>query len=305
MDLIARELHKPARRNYPTRRVELKGINDLYQADLVEMIPHAKINKNYKYILTMINCFSKYAIAKPLKTKSAANVAAVLAPILQKHKMRNFQTDQGKEFFNTSVAKLMQKHGINHYHTYSDKKASIIERLNRTLKSKMFEAFTAQGSYKWLHLLPRLIKVYNNSVHRTIQMKPNEVGSHNERDVLQAINTATFRRSVKIKPKFKVGDQVRVSRVKMTFTKAYIGNWSYEIFVVDTVVTSRPITYIIRDGRGELISGKFYEQELSKTNIPNLHLVQKVLKRKGDLLFVRWRGYDDSHNSWIHKNDIH
>jgi hypothetical protein len=304
MDLIARELHRPVRRNYLTRRVELKGITDLYQADLVEMIPYSRTNNGYKYILTMINCFTKYALAVPLKTKGAANVAQALTPILKKYKMRNLQTDQGSEFFNTSVASLTKKYGINHYHTNSEKKASIVERFNRTLKEKMWEAFTAQGNYKWVRLLPKLITLYNNTVHRTIGMKPSEVNSRNEKHVLKKINTATFRRNVKTKPKFKVGDPVRISKYKATFAKGYLPNWSNEVFVVHSVVASRPITYTLHDERGDLISGKFYEHELSKTKHPNVYLVQKVLKRKGDKVLVRWRGYDSTHDSWVKKTDI-
>lgn len=70
--VIATELHRPVRRNFARRAVELKGLYDLYQADLVEMIPHAKVNKGYKYLMTVINAFSKFAYAVPLKTKTGA-----------------------------------------------------------------------------------------------------------------------------------------------------------------------------------------------------------------------------------------
>lgn len=134
--VIAQELHKPARRNYPRRRVTLKGINDLYQADLVEMQPYAKYNKGYRYILTMINCFTKFAFAIPLKGKTGVEVAKVLEPILLKHKMKHLQTDEGKEWFNKDVKALVNRFKINHYATFSHLKASIVERFNRTIKQK-------------------------------------------------------------------------------------------------------------------------------------------------------------------------
>src|SRR5436190_5982665 len=157
---IAKELHRPARRNFPRRYVELKGVQDLYQADLVEMIPFSKSNKGFKYILTMINCFTKFAIAVPLKSKTAIEIENVLKQILPHHPMKHFQTDQGTEWFNSKVKLLLNKFNINHYHTFSEKKASIIERFNRTLKGRMWRKFSDQGSYRWLHLLPKLIDEY-------------------------------------------------------------------------------------------------------------------------------------------------
>lgn len=164
---IAEELHKPARKNYTRRKVTLKGIHDLYQADLVEMQPYAKLNKGYRYIMTMINCFTKFALAVPLKDKTGLEVVKALEPILAKHKMKNFQTDDGKEWFNKHVSKLINKYNINHYSTYSRLKASIVERFNRTLKSRMWKQFTAKGhmtGYLYCLILLRLITTRNTAL---------------------------------------------------------------------------------------------------------------------------------------------
>ena len=107
---IAMELHRPVRRNFPRRAVEVKGLHDLYQADLVEMIPHAKWNKGYKYLMTVINAFSKFAYAIPLKTKTGVEVARALEPILNKNKIKYLQTDQGKEYYNRTVQTLSLIH---------------------------------------------------------------------------------------------------------------------------------------------------------------------------------------------------
>ena len=299
---IARELHKQARVNYPTRYVELKGINDLYQGDLVEMIPFAKINKGYKYIMTIINCFSKYAIAIPLKTKKAFEIVAALTPVLKNHPMKHFQTDQGTEWFNTKVKSLLQKFNVNHYFTYSDKKASIVERFNRTLKGKMWKTFSEQGNYRWLELLRKLITNYNNTVHRTIKMKPRDVTKLNEKEVL--LNIIKNRKSFYVKPKFSVGDKVRISRIQKAFTKGYVPRWSNEIYTVHRVQPTRPVTYLLKDERGEVIKGGFYQQELSKTKYSNTFLVEKVIRRKGNKFLVRWLGFDKSHDSWIYKKDL-
>lgn len=304
---IAEELHRPARRNFLTRRVELKGIDDLYQADLVEMLPYARENRGYKYILTMINCFSKYAYAVPLKSKTAVEVASALQKVLKSlpNLPRHLQVDQGKEWYNAKVQNLLRENNnINLYSTFSEKKASIVERFNRTLKEKMWRQFTSQGSYKWLKMLPLLIETYNNTIHRTIRMKPNEVNKRNENKVLRAINSATFRKNTMKKSKFKVGDRVRINKYKKHFSKGYLPNWSNEIFIVSSVQPTRPITYLLKDERGELIKGSFYGEELNKTSLANVYLVEKVLRRKGDKVLVRWLGFDSSHDSWIDKKDI-
>lgn len=302
---IAEELHRPARRNYPTRRVELKGINDLYQADLVDMVKYSRINKGNRYLLTIINCFSKFAHAIPIKRKTGYNLAVALAPILKKHKMKLLQVDQGTEFYNKNVLDLMKKYGIKLYSTYSDKKASIIERFNRTLKTKMWRKFTEQGTYKWVDILPKLIKEYNNTVHRSIGMKPVQVNNKNEDTVLRNINKATYRsKEGDSKPKYKVGDHVRISKYKKQFDKGYLPNWSNEIFTIIKVNQTRPVTYILKDVRGETIKGTFYEQEINKTKVGEVYLVEKVLRKKGNKALVRWLGFDSSHDSWVNVNDI-
>lgn len=300
MEAVAKELHRPARRNYVRRKVTLKGIRDLYQADLVEMIPYAKVNRGMRYILTMLNCFTKFAFAIPLKNKTGVEVAKALEPILKKHKMKNFQTDQGKEWFNTHVGKLMKKYNINHYATYSDLKASIVERLNRTLKEKMWTKFTAKGSYEWLSVLPEIMKQYNSTKHSTIGMKPKDVRQKHVKSILTRLDS----KLKKPTPKFKVGDKVRISKYKRTFSKGYLGNWTNEIFTVYAVKPTRPVTYILQDFKGEVLKGGFYEQELSASKTGEIYLVDKVLRRKGKKLLVRWRGFDKKHDSWVNANDI-
>lgn len=299
---IAKELHKQSRKNFPTRNVELKGINDLYQADLVEMIPFSRVNKGYKYILTMINCFSKYAIAVPLKTKQADEVVKALKPILENNKMKHFQTDQGTEWFNSKVSSLLKSYNINHYFTYSDKKASIVERFNRTLKGKMWRLFSELGSFQWLNILPNLIKKYNNSKHRTIGVKPIDVTKDNEEQILKKIILS--RKKPLSKVKFNVGDKVRVSLRFKPLVKGYWPRWSNEIYTVWKVQQTNPVTYILKDSVGKVLKGGFYQEELSKTKFDGIYLVEKVIRRRGNKLLVRWLGFDKTHDSWIDKNKL-
>jgi L-rhamnose mutarotase len=299
---IADELHKQARRNYPRRRVTLKGINDLYQADLVEMQPYSRANKGYRYIMTIINCLTKFAFAVPLKDKTGAEVAKALDSICSAKKMINLQTDDGKEWFNKDVAKVIKKHKINHYSTYSEVKASIVERFNRTLKTRMWKYFTARGTHEWLDILPEIIKSYNNTKHRSIGMKPKDVRKKHVNDILQRIYKKD--KSKKYKPKFRVGDNVRISKIKRTFTKGYLPNWTNEVYRIFAVKPTIPPTYILQDSKGEILRGGFYEQEISLSKTGDVYLVEKILRRKGDRVLVRWLGFDKSHDEWVHKDSI-
>ena len=161
---LVKELHAAARKNFQRRHVIIRGFDDLWQADIVEMRPYSSFNRGYLYILTVIDACSKYAWAVPLKSKGGRETADAIAEIIRESGRcpKNLQTDMGKEFYNADVQKLVKKHGINHYSTYSILKASIVERFNRTLKNDMWKMFTLNGSYKWVDALPRLVSDYNS-----------------------------------------------------------------------------------------------------------------------------------------------
>lgn len=300
---VVEELHKPARRHFTRRRVVIKGLDDLWQADLVEMIPYNRVNNMYNYLLTVIDTFSKYAWAVPLKNKTASSATEAMKSIFNSSLRvpKNLQTDDGKEFFNNIFQNLMRMYKINHYSTYSTLKASIVERFNRTLKEKMWREFSFNGNYKWLPMLKGLLHAYNNSTHRTIKMRPIDVNKKNANDLL---SSAYNRIKIAPKGKFKSGDQVRISKFKHAFEKGYTPNWSTEVFTIRKVNMTNPVTYLLDDFQGQSIQGSFYEMELQKTNHPDVFLVEKVLKTKGDQLYVKWLGFSSDHNSWINTSQL-
>ena len=304
-ETVVNELHKPARKNYKRRRVIIKNLNDLWQADLVEMRPYAKFNKGYHYILVVINTFSKYVWIQPVKSKSAKEVTLAMANILKqvKNTPKNIQTDMGKEFYNAQFKKLMDEYNINHYSTYSNLKASIVERVNRTLKNLMWKRFSLQGNYKWLNILEDIVLKYNNTEHGTTGLKPIEVNKKNENKILKY--AYTFPKTIDSKKlKFKVNDFVRISKNREAFQKGYTPNWSNEVFQIKEIKLTNPRTYLLKDEKNEDIQGGFYEEELQKVKHPNVYLVEKILRRKGNKVYVKWLGMDKSHNSWILKNEL-
>lgn len=272
---VVEELHKSARRNYPRRKFLHRGIDETWQADLVDMQTHSKNNKGYNYILTVIDTFSKFAFAVPVKKKTGKDIAQAMESILKQGRMpKNLQVDNGKEFYNIIFQNLMSKRKINMYSTYSNMKASIVERFNRTLKNLMYKKFTLKGN-KWLDILSDLISFYNNKKHRTINEKPINVTKNKEKEILRRITTDS---RVFTKPKFKVGDSVRISKSKHVFEKGYTPNWTTEIFIVKSILKTEPVTYQLQDINNQVVKGCFYEQELQKTLYPDTYLVEKILK---------------------------
>ena len=132
----------------------------------------------------------------------------------------------------------------------------------------------------YIDLLDNIVDKYNNTVHRSIKMKPIDVTSDSYAEYNEDFN--------KKDPKFKVGDHVRISKYKNIFAKGYTPNWSEEVFVVSKIKNAVPWTYLISDLNGEPITGSFYEKELQKTNKKEFR-IEKVLKGKGNQLYVKWK----------------
>lgn len=299
---VVDELHKQTRINFPRRKTIIKSFDDLFQVDLVEMIPYSKENKGFKYILVVINCFSKYVWTIPLKNKTGPEVSTAMEKVLKEQTPKNLQTDAGLEFFNKHFEKLMKKYGINHYNVFSEKKAAIVERVNRTLKNMMWKEFSLNGNYKWIDLLPKIVHRYNNKKHRTIGIKPSQVTKNLEKHLLDTV----YNRIKVVEPttKYKVGDYVRISKLRGVFAKKYMPNWSTEVFRIRKIQLTNPTTYLLQDENNKNILGGFYIQQLQKVKYPDVFLVEKVLKRQGNKVFVKWLGFDNKHNSWISKNNI-
>ncbi|XP_046750594.1 uncharacterized protein LOC124413851 [Diprion similis] len=167
----------------------------------------------------------------------------------------------------------------------------------------MWTQFSMQGSYKWLDILSDLVLAYNNTKHRTIRMKPSDVTVVNERQLLR--QACGGLRAIPTKPtKFRTGDKVRISKSKNVFEKGYTPNWTTEIFTISRVENTHPMTYKLKDYQNQPIAGGFYEQELLKVEHPDIYLVEKVLKKRGKKLYVKWLGFDSTHNSWINESDV-
>ena len=172
---LADELHTPIKRNFTRRRVIINHIDNIWAADLVDMQKVSKWNRRYKYLLMVIDVFSKYGWIIPLKDKKGESVTNAFKTILNKgRKPQYLWVDKGKEFYNKHLKDLLEKYNIQIYSTENEEKSSVVERWNRTIKNKMWKQFTIQGNTQYLDMLPKILKQYNNTKHSSIKMTPTE-----------------------------------------------------------------------------------------------------------------------------------
>lgn len=306
---IINEIHRKAYKKFPRKHVKVFGIDDLWQIDLFEMIPYSKYNSGYKYILLVIDCFSKYVFVRKLKSKNGLEVTNQMKSIFTEHKRSpsHIQSDLGREFYNKNFKDLMIKYKINHYSSFTHLKAQIAERMGRTLKDRLWKAFLRQGSYNWVKILDEIIDSYNGTRHSTIKTSPNKVKKRNEKMIYENIYKKMYDERLKIskRPKFSVGDYVRISRFKDIFEKGYTPKYTFEIFKVTNVNKKFPFTYLLEDYDLNPIAGQFYEKELTRVKYPHHYLIERVLKKKGKKSLVKYMGFEDNkYNQWINSDEV-
>ena len=295
---LTNELHKPIIRNFEKRKVYSTFKDNIWCVDLADMQLLSKYNKGIRFLLCVIDIFSKYAWIVPLKDKKGISIVKAFQIILKqsKRKPNKIWVDKGSEFYNAYFKKWLRDNDIAMYSTHNEGKSVVAERFIKTLKSKTYKYMTSVSKNVYIDKLDDIVDKYNNTYHTTIKMKPIDVKDNTYINTSKEINNNKD-------PKFKVGDHVRISKYKNIFAKGYMPYWSEEVFVIKKIKNTIPWTYVINDLNGEEIKGTFYEKELQKTNQEEFR-IEKVIRRKGNKLYVKWKGYDNSFNSWIDKKDI-
>ena len=302
--ILSEELHKAKRKNFPRRRIIVNHIDEIFAVDLVEMQKFAKLNKGYRYLLTCIDIFLKFAWVISLKDKKAINVKNALQKIFKQRLPKFLWTDRRTEFYNKQVQDLLNENNIKLYSTdNSEIKSSVAERFNRTFKNMMYKKFTENNNTIFYNILDQLVDNYNNKYHSTIRMTPIQGSKKiNEKKIKNIYN---FEKTKK-PGKFKIGDRVRISLEKNIFEKGCETNWTQEIFVIYDIKYSNVPYYYLKDLNNEKLKGTFYQQELQKTDMKkdDLYTIEKILKTKGNKIYVKWRGYSSDFNSWINRNSV-
>ena len=266
---LADELHKPARKHYQKRSEFAKQVDDIWIADLVDMSPYSRSNSGYKYLLTVIDVFSKYRLyIVPLKNKTGKEVAMAFQELFTNNAPPSrLWTDKGTEFNNQHVNRVLTANNVALYSTE-----------------------------KYIDVLPGMVEKYNSTYHRSIKLKSTDARKPaNYKHIHNALYANVNARKA-TPPKFHVGDKVRIVRKKGTFEKGFTPNWTEMVFTITAVKATEPPTYTIDDTRGEPVQGTFYEQEL-QTSVQEIYRIERVLKRGKDRVFVKWKGYSSAFNS--------
>ena len=187
--------------------------------DLADMQSLSKYNQRIKYLLCSIDIFSKYAWVVPLKDEKGTSIVNGFQKMIsERRKPSKIWVDQGSEFYNNSFKDFLKINNIEMYSIYNEGKSVVAERFIRTLKNKIFKHIAAISKIVYFDVLDDIVNKYNNTVHRTIKMKPIDVTSSSYAEYNEDSN--------KKDPKFKVGDNVRISKYKNIFAKGYTSNWS-------------------------------------------------------------------------------
>ena len=291
---LAEELHKPTIRKFKKGKVYSAFIDNNWGADLADMQLKSKLNKGFRFLLCVIDIFSKNAWVVSLKDEKGVSIVNAFQSILKKsnRKPNKIWVDKGSEFYNNYFKKWLQDNDIVMYSTHNEGKSVATERFIRTIKNKIYKYMTSISKNVYIDKLDDMVNEYSNTHHRKIEMKPIDDKDNTYIDLGKEVNDND--------PKSKFGDHVRISKYKNIFAKDYTPNWSKEVFVIKEIKNTVRWTYVNNDLNNEQIIRTFDENELQRTN-QKVFRIEKVIKRKCDKLYVKWKGYDSSFNSWIDK----
>ena len=276
---ITKEIFSPVIKKFQRIQIQTHYKDECWSIDLIDRSNLSKYNKNYKFIFTIIDNHTKYAWAIPLKDKSGKSTTTALKSLIEKEKRKPHKiwSDRGKEFYNTKFLHYLKEQNIQIYSTQSDLKAVFVERFNRTLLDLIKEPMYIEGKGNWLNHLDAALDKYNNRVHGTTKMTPFEATKlHSNNSLLPSNNNNnnkvprdsyrdSYRSFAQSFAKFQVGDFVRVPDKRNIYSKGYTTNWNRELFKIHSINKTNPVTYTLNDENGEIIQGKYYEQELLRS----------------------------------------
>ena len=300
-------LHRQKRRPVLRNRIVVKGIDEQWELDLADLPELAKDNDGYRYLFCAIDVFSKYAWVIPLKRKNDDALIEGFKTLfaMTERRPEKIRVDKGGEFVNKKVKAYLKEKDIHFFTSQNETKCAIVERFQRTLKGYMWRYFTKNDTHRFLEVLADMVESYNRRYHRSIKRAPREVRKENEDEVREALYPP---RKKYTKKKFRVGDDVRISKNKGLFEKGYKENWSEEVYTVTQVILRDPPVYKIKDSQEEVIIGTFYAEELQKVGKPELFIIDQVLEERGrgrrKEYFVSWKGYPKEANQWIPASSI-
>ena len=236
---------KPPKKNYATNKTDVCNIDDIWSLDILDLKDYGiENNRGYRYVLVIIDNFSKYGWTKPLKNKNAQTIKNSLENILiiSKRKPNLIESDRGRELYNNIFQDFPNKNNIRLYSRNTSLGAVFAERCNRTIRDLLKKIVFERGDANWIDVLPTITKQYNNRIHSSTKLTPIQ-GSLKKNESFVYKNLLDKRK--KIKPKFQINDLVRVADLKKTFSKGDTTNWSYKLYKITEIINDTIPSYHI------------------------------------------------------------
>lgn len=278
-----------------------------FQIDLCFLMQYAEWNDGVKYLLTVIDSFTRFAFIRPLVDKNSKTVLGAFQDIINSLdiKPKNIICDRGNEFVNKNFINFCKQNNIILIQPKSNIHAAYVERFNRSIQNIIYKYMTEYSTNRYIDRLDDLLHSYNSRPHRMIGMSPIEAENNPDAE-LHINNLISLRESKtpKKQPNLKIGDLVRISKQKDRFSRGYQPQSQEEIFRIYKISSNKkiPLYYLSNYEQDENIEGGFYEFELTPVNIDTFR-IDKILKKrtyKGKKqILVKWVGYSDKYNQWI------
>ena len=253
---------KPPRRNYPTNKTDVYHIDDIWSLDILDLKDYSpENNRGYRYVLVVIDNFSKIGWTVPLKNKNAQTIKDSFEKILisSKRKPNLIESDRGKEFYNNIFQDFLNKNSIKLYSRNSSVGAVFAERFNRTIRDLLKKIVFEKGDAKWIDVLPLITKQYNNRIHSSTKLTPIQVSLKKNKGYVYK-NILDKRK--KLKPKYEIGNLVRTADIKKMFSKSDTTNWSYKLYKITEIINDTIPVYKINE-----LSERYNESLLKKTEL--------------------------------------
>ena len=263
---------KPPKKNYPTNKLIYNHIDEIWSIDLADFSDYkTSNNKGYRYIFIIIDNFSKYLWAIPLKNKYSQTITNEFSNVLRTSKRKPFriESDRGSEFYNSIFQNFLTSKNIQHYSRYTDKGPSIAERVIRTIRNLLKKPVFLKGKADWLSELPSVVKQYNNTIHSSTKMTPIQASKKSNEKIVY--NNLKDNRETQ-KPKFKLGQLVHTADIKRVFSKGDSTNWSYKLYTITEVIHDTIPSYRI-----DYLPERYNENLFLPTKL-NLEQNNKIMK---------------------------
>ena len=253
---------KGPKKYYPTNKTNVYHIDDIWSLDILDLKDYGpENNRGYRYVLVVIDNFSKFGWTIPLKNKNAQTIKDSFENILisSKRKPGSIETDRGKEFYNNIFQDFLNKNKIKLYSRNSSFGSVFAERFNRTIRDLLKRPVFEKGDGNWIDVLPTITKQYNNRIHSSTKLAPIQASlKKNEGFVYKNL---TDKRK-KVKSKFQIKDLVRTADLKRTFSKGDTTNWSYKMYKITEIINDTIASYKIDN-----LSERYNESLLKKTEL--------------------------------------